>query len=108
MLAAAGSVALAAAPGTFRLDVPAHGFEEHCLELAAGDRIRYHYKATSEVDFNIHYHRGNDVLYPVKSNSSRSADADFTASQAETYCLMWERTSDGGVRIDGAIERVKR
>lgn len=101
------AAAVTAAPGPFRLEVPARGFEEHCLKLEAGDLIRYRYTATAEVDFNIHYHRGNDVLYPVKSTSSRAADARFAAPHADTYCLMWERRSDGAARIDGVVERVK-
>jgi hypothetical protein len=103
------SVAAATAlPGPFRLDVSGRGFEEHCIKLAAGEQVRYRYTATADVDFNIHYHRGNDVFYPVKTHGSRSADAAFTAPQAETYCLMWERKADGAARIDGAVEPVRK
>ena len=106
-LASTTAAAVAEVPGPFQLDVPARGFEEHCLKLEAGDRIRYRYTASAAVDFNIHYHRGKDVLYPVEVSASRAADARFAAPHADTYCLMWERKSEGAVRIDGAVQRVK-
>lgn len=103
----AAAVAATAALGPFRLEVPARGFNEHCVELAAGERVRYRYSATADVDFNIHYHQGKDVLYPVKSTGGRSVDAVYTAPHADTYCLMWERKGDGAARIEGAVERAR-
>jgi len=100
--------ATTAALGPFRLEVPARGFEEHCIRLNAGEQVRYRYSATAEVDFNIHYHRGKDVFYPVKSSGSRSADATFTAPQADAYCMMWERSGEGAVRIEGVVEPAGR
>jgi len=107
-LAPAAAVAVTSALGPFRLDVPARGFEEHCVKLESGERVLYRYTASADVDFNIHYHRGNEVFYPVKATASRSADASFTAPQADTYCLMWERKGDGAARIDGAVERASK
>lgn len=91
--------------GDFVLDVPARGFEEHCLKLEAGERVRYRFRATGEVDFNIHYHRGNDVHYPVRTSASLTADALFVAPEGDDYCLMWERKGDGPVRIEGSVDR---
>jgi len=93
--------------GNFALDVPARGFDEHCLKLEAGERIRYRFHATGDVDFNIHYHRGNDVHYPVRSGAIQTADATFSAPQADDYCLMWERKDAGEVRIEGSVDRIK-
>ena len=107
-LAPVAAVAVTSAFGPFRLDVPARGFEEHCVKLESGERVLYRYTASADVDFNIHYHRGSEVFYPVKATASRSADASVTAPQADTYCLMWERKGDGAARIDGAVERASK
>ena len=80
---------------------------KHCVKLDAGEHIRYRYRANGDVDFNIHYHRGSEVHYPVKTTASRSADATFTAPHADTYCLMWERKGEGAVRVDGAVEHAR-
>lgn len=93
--------------GDFTLDVSARGFEEHCLKLEAGERIRYRFRASGDVDFNIHYHRGNDVHCPVKSSAIQTTDATFSAPQTDDYCLMWERKRDGAVRIEGSVDRIK-
>jgi hypothetical protein len=108
LLIPALTVATTAALGPFELNVPARGFEEHCVRLDAGEHIRYRFSANGEMDFNIHYHRGSVVHYPVKATASRSADATFTAPHADTYCLMWERKGEGAVRVDGSVERLAR
>lgn len=87
--------------GHFALDVPARGFEEHCLKLESGERIRYRFRATGDVDFNIHYHRGNDVTYPVKANQQRDGKGRFTATAAEDYCWMW--TARGPAKVTGKL-----
>ena len=102
------TVASVAGLGPFGRDVPARGFEELCLELKAGDRVRYQFRSNADVDFNIHYHRGKEVFYPVKDTATRSAVALFTAPHADTYCLMWERKVDGAARIDGSVDRTAR
>jgi hypothetical protein len=106
LLSAATAVAAPAAFGSFAFDVPARGFEEHCVQLAAGERIRYRYTASAEVDFNIHWHGDKEVHYPVRAVARRTAAAEFTAPHADTYCLMWERGTDGAARVEGAVERI--
>jgi hypothetical protein len=99
------TAASVSALGPFGRDVPARGFEEVCVELKAGERVRYQFRASGDLDFNIHYHRGKEVFYPVKNTATRSADAVFTAPHSDGYCLMWERKGDGAVRVDGVVER---
>jgi hypothetical protein len=108
-------LALAAIPayaapgeGAYSLKLAGKSFDERCLKLTAGEAVRYRFNASAPVDFNIHYHRGSEVHYPVKTAASRSADATFTAPHADTYCLMWERKGDGAVRVDGSVERSPR
>lgn len=107
-LFASPALASTAEKGPFQLDVPARGFDERCLALNAGERVRYRWSATGEVDFNIHWHRGDAVHYLVKAAAARAADAQFTAPHADTYCLMWERKGEGAVRVDGAVEALSR
>jgi hypothetical protein len=105
LFAAMPAMATTALLGGFALDVPARGFEEHCVKLGAGERVRYRFRASDEVDFNIHFHRDKDVLYPVRASASRGVDAVFAAPGADVYCLMWERKGDGAVRVEGSVDR---
>ncbi|HET9650616.1 MAG TPA: hypothetical protein VFP36_00420, partial [Usitatibacter sp.] len=52
---------------------------EHCEKLPAGEKRRYHWKASEPVDFNVHYHQGDDVFYPVKREGMRGDGGTFTA-----------------------------
>jgi hypothetical protein len=108
LLAPVPLLAAISALGPFALTVPARGFEEHCFELAAGVRVRYRFRASDAVDFNLHYHRGTDVVYPVRAAATQAHEGVYTAPLAEAYCLMWERKADGAVRVDGTVERVAR
>jgi hypothetical protein len=93
--------------GSFAVEVPARGFEEHCVNLRSGESVRYRYRASAPVDFNIHFHRGKDVHYPVRATASRAEDATFTAPETDGYCLMWEHRGDGTVRIEGTVDPIR-
>jgi len=56
------------------------------------------------VDFNIHYHRGKDVFFPVKRNAMRGDGGTFTAKTAEDYCWMWT-ARDAPAKVEGRIAR---
>ena len=103
-------VALAAAasegPGPYSLTLKGKAFDERCLKLAAGESIRYRFKSTAPIDFNIHFHRGTEVVYPVKQAGVSEVDAAFRAPAAEDYCLMWEHAGPGTANVDGMVERV--
>jgi hypothetical protein len=92
--------------GRFSIHLRERGFDERCLRLDAGESIRYRFSASAPVDFNIHYHRGKEVFYPVTARATRAADARYSASHADTYCLMWERAGDGPAIVDGSVDRV--
>ena len=101
-------LAAVSALGPFAFTVPARGFEEHCFELAAGESVRYRFRASDAVDFNLHYHRGADVVYPVRAAATQEHEGTYTAPFADAYCLTWERKGDGAVRVAGTVERLAR
>ena len=76
---------------------------EECLRVEAGAKRRYFWKADGPVDFNIHYHRGDEVHYPVRRDAMRGDGGTFTAPSAEDYCWMWT-AGKRAVRIEGRVE----
>ena len=62
---------------------------EECQRLEAGDKRTWHWKSSSAVDFNIHYHRDKEVVFPVKRDAMRGDGGSFTAKTGEDYCWMW-------------------
>ena len=108
-------LALALAPAAFAQDaakptwksidltLEPQKMDEHCELLPAGQKRRYHWKATAPVDFNIHYHQDNEVFYPVKRDGMRGDGGTFTARTEQEYCWMW--TARGArARIEGQVE----
>ena len=96
-----------AAHEVFDRELRPGGFDEVCVRLVRDEAIDYRFEATAPVEFNIHYHRGRDVFYPVRLAQVRGAAAQFRAPAADDYCLMWENTGAGTVRVQGALTRVR-
>ena len=71
----------------FRL--PAGKFSEACGSLAKGAAVQWCFNSSEPVDFNIHYHEGKTVLYPVKQPSSTVAQGTLEVTVDQTYCWMW-------------------
>lgn len=94
--------------GTYSFKLEGKAFDERCLKLAAGERIRYRFRASAPVDFNIHYHRGSDVFYPVRQTGVREIDATFRAEADDDYCLMWQHAATGAASVDGTLQRLPR
>ena len=78
LLAGSGTVALAPLE-----------FQELCLELAPQDQIRYDFQSDQAIEFNIHYHDGLRISFPVKLTATTGDGGDFVAKLDKTYCLMW-------------------
>jgi hypothetical protein len=92
-------------PYSFRLSGKA--FDERCLKLAAGESIRFQFRSSAPVDFNIHTHRGHEVVYPLRRAATRAFRGTFRAEAAEDYCLMWEQAG-GSATVEGTLERLPR
>jgi hypothetical protein len=100
---ASGPPAPAGEPISLR--VAPGGIEEHCLRLSVGEAIRYRFSASAPVEFNIHVHRGKDVLYPVRLAGVSIIDARFVADANDDYCLMWENPGREAAALSGSVVR---
>ena len=76
---------------------------EECQRVEAGQKRRYMWRADGPVDFNVHYHRGNEVLYPVKRDAMRGDGGTFSAKAGEDYCWMWT-AREKPVKVEGRLE----
>ena len=85
----------------FAHDLKPGGVAEECLRLEAGRSRSFSWSADGPVDFNIHFHHGDKVSYPVKANGRRKGGGKFTASAGEDYCWMW--STKEGARVTGQL-----
>jgi hypothetical protein len=84
----------------FRLE-PGQVHEE-CMKLKAGQGRKFEWTADKAVDFNVHYHKGDEAFYPFKANNRKAAKARFQAVHADDYCWMWTAQKEA-VRVKGKI-----
>jgi hypothetical protein len=100
---AVNDAAAQTAAKTFLHPVKPKGIAEECFRLTADASIGYTFEASAPVDFNIHFHRGDIVEYPVRVDQASHGDDRFTAGSTEEYCLMWTNRTAQPVTIRGAL-----
>jgi hypothetical protein len=99
----AGGVAAQSAPKPFAHSLRVRAAAEECVKLSAGESIRYVFESSAPVEFNVHFHRGDSIEYPIKRADVRAADERFTARSTEEYCLMWTNRSLQIVTVKGTL-----
>ena len=97
------SLPAAADEKPFSASLEARAAHEECVKLGAGEKRKYYWKSDAPVDFNIHYHEGAEVFYPVKRDGMRGDGGSFAAKIAQDYCWMWT-ARDKPVKLEGRIE----
>lgn len=100
-IAALAGLPLQAYSAALDLAIAAGKFDERCVKLAEGEVITYRFKGSAPLDFNIHHHRGDDVLYPVRHAQVRKLAGRFRAPAADDYCLMWENKGAQPISVRG-------
>jgi hypothetical protein len=93
------------APAALEVSLASGGFEELCFELGVGESMRYSFDAGAPLDFNLHWHHGNDVRFPVRIDAVARLGGVFRAPEKQAYCLMWTNRGRGGVSLRARIDR---
>ena len=62
---------------------------EACFHLSSGDKVQYSFDSSAELRFNIHYHEGKEVIYPVPVRLVSAEKSVFEPGTGNQYCLMW-------------------
>jgi hypothetical protein len=66
------------------------GVAEACVKLAAGQVVRYRFESDAPLDFNVHAHKGEDVVYAVRQDAiTKTEFLDFKPEFATDWCWMW-------------------
>ena len=98
---------LAAAPMPLAHALPRHvdvmlqpgKIHEDCFSLQAGQQVQYNFKLERPGKFNLHYHKGKGVFYPIRSESVSEQKGDYVAAVAQEYCLMWSGGKKGDTKL---------
>ncbi len=94
-------------PGPFTLTLKAGAIAEDCVALKAGQEREFNWTADVAVDFNVHWHEGDKVHYPVRIDSVWKGGGRFTAERDTEYCWMWTAPKGGPAVVSGTFKAVK-
>ena len=70
-----------------------------CFSLQPHQQVQYNFKLERPGKFNLNYHRGKDVLYPIRSESVSEQKGNYVAAVAREYCLMWSGDKEGATKL---------
>jgi len=70
-------------------ELGAGDFAEVCGKLSREERVDWAFEASAALDFNIHYHVGDEVVYPEAVPDTVDRDGVLVAPVDQTYCWMW-------------------
>jgi hypothetical protein len=85
--------------------IEAGGYAEVCGALGEDERIAWAFEASGALDFNIHYHEDEKVIYPVEAAASEALADILVVAIAQTYCWMWTNQKDQPVQLNLQLSR---
>jgi hypothetical protein len=80
-------------------------FVEACEKLPRGAKVTWRFESRSPVDFNVHYHEGKVVQYPVRQDQVAASEGTLDAKLEHDYCWMW---TNKGTTASALNVRLKR
>ena len=87
------------------LDLAPAKFAEVCGRLTKGQSIAWSFKSGQPLNFNVHYHEGKSVVFPVKKDRSNELDGELQVAVDQDYCWMWENPSGAGTTFTMVLRR---
>jgi hypothetical protein len=88
------------------LHLPAGRLAEVCGKLPAGAKVQWQFDAGTALNFNIHFHDGPKVHYPVKQDGVTQSAGTLEAQVEQDYCWMWTNKSATAATLK--LELVRR
>lgn len=83
-------------------------FAEKCMAVTSKQKLEYQFTTSKPVNFNIHFHVGDAVYYPVKRDKTTGEADRFQPTKAkEDYCLMWENKTSEDVSLTYSAKVIK-
>ena len=101
------AAAEAGKPGPFTYTLKPGEVAENCVKLASSQQREFDWTSDAPVDFNIHWHDGDRVEYPVKIDRHWKGRGRFTAERDQDYCWMWTAPKDRGATVMGRFKAVQ-
>lgn len=83
----------------FDITLPATEIHEDCFSLFPGQTLSYSFQASAPMDFDVHYHESDTVVYPISRTNISSDKASLPIEKPQIYCLMWANSQNQSIRV---------
>jgi hypothetical protein len=80
------------------------GIHEECVSAKSGQKINYSFYTSAPVDFNVHYHVGEKISYPLERSNVTTEDGTYVPDHEDIYCLMWTNNQKAMVTLNYKYE----
>ena len=88
-----------------KLTVSPGTFAELCGHLPAGVKVEWVFKASTPLDFNVHYHVHKEVIFPSKLAAVAAARDTLHIGIEQEYCWMWTNKSAEAAKLAVKLQR---
>lgn len=78
--------------------------EESCHKLDTGSKLIYSFQVSSETYFNLHYHMGKEIKYPIAEQLALKNSGTVYIDTTQTYCLMWTNPQQHTVTLRYSVD----
>ena len=78
---------------------------ELCSPLAAQQKVAWSFTSQQPLNFNIHYHAGEQVVTPARSTGVRKARGVLAPKLPQDYCWMWTNPSAVASPMSVSLQR---
>ena len=80
-------------------------FVELCGKLPAGLKVRWKFASDTRLDFNVHYHLGEKVMFASRLSAVAKARHTLNARTERDYCWMWSNKSTQPASLVVTLQR---
>lgn len=71
------------------LQIEPDSVHEDCFAMEPGQVMQYAFESRLPLEFNVHFHEGAEVFYPVLKKDVTMDEGSYEAEKRNYYCLMW-------------------
>jgi hypothetical protein len=68
----------------------------------------FSFTSSRPLDFNLHYHEGDQAVYPVVKKGVASYEGSYSVETERNYCLMWTKTHQQPVKLNYSVGIVEK
>ncbi|PSV39404.1 hypothetical protein C9J44_01055 [Photobacterium sp. GB-27] len=82
---------------------------EECFKAHTNDVLHFEFNSLEDIDFNIHWHKNDDIYFLEKISSIKTNLNNFTIPEDDSYCIMFKKRgeTDNEILLQYYIEPYK-